>query len=394
MIEGFLRLLFAEKLYMSSETLCLLADQQGYNLRADSYRVLAIASTHSIDSQEAYQTYCCLLPKLCASLFQREPQIVQMDCDQGGRCILLVMDYSYKRITEQIVKPLIRLLDKNKCVKTVIGIGKEVTALSEIAASYHAAIHTLNSSELSSSERCLFYEDLQAIQNRSTIQSLIDLDKALQLFRRGDIENLRQMVTLYAEKVRALSDAKKIGRQPTSIRRMFVELTVYVLHIASDMGVDVDAILDGIDPYNFLLAKGKSTPEIIDWFIAMCVSLRKAMDEKSQYMELSIVQRVCTYIEEQITKSDLNLEEAACVVNMTPAYLSRLFRKEMGIGFVKYIAQRRMAIANELLKKTNIPIRDVAARVGYASANYFGVAFKKATGVSPQVYRESNRPAD
>ena len=51
----------------------------------------------------------------------------------------------------------------------------------------------------------------------------------------------------------------------------------------------------------------------------------------------------------------------------------------------------RMERARALLAGTDLPINQVAEQSGFADATYFYRAFKKANGVTPNVYRQNNR---
>ena len=392
-MNSFLGMLLDEKLLLETEKLHQIGDKQGLNLRALNYRVLIISSTCEISSVENYQKYCLDVPKYCSSFFSDANQQYLLEHDYAGKCIVLLMDNTRRKATEQTVFSLIQYLDKHQFADTVIAVGKQVDTLTEAAYSYRTAMNALSYRSLYSGERCLFCEDMQTMLQLSTLQSIVDPNHMLRLFQQGELGKLRETVTAYAERVRRLSGDSIEGRHPTSIRRMFVELTVYVLHVASDMGINVDELLNGIDPYNFLLYEEQATPVIIDWFMDFCIKIRHAIDEKSKSKERTVIQTVCDYINEHIMQNDLNLDDVSAVVNMTPSYLSKLFHKEMNIGFSKYIIRRRLEISKALLIETNMPIKQIAMKAGFASANYFGTVFKKMENISPNAYRTLNKSA-
>ena len=82
-------------------------------------------------------------------------------------------------------------------------------------------------------------------------------------------------------------------------------------------------------------------------------------------------------------------EELAKIVYLNPDYLTKLFRKQMGVTLGEYILQKRLALAKQLLLNTNLSILDISERVGITDASYFIRTFKKQIGVTPQQYRES-----
>ena len=78
-------------------------------------------------------------------------------------------------------------------------------------------------------------------------------------------------------------------------------------------------------------------------------------------------------------------------VNISTYYLSKIFKKEMGVNFITYVTDRKMDLAKEMLVNTDIPVLNIALDLAYNEANYFSKAFKKKTGLTPSEYREKYR---
>lgn len=89
-------------------------------------------------------------------------------------------------------------------------------------------------------------------------------------------------------------------------------------------------------------------------------------------------------------KGQLSLQDTADAAGVNPAYLSFLFKQEMGIGFSNYLQECRMQCAKELLSATNHKIKDVALESGFLDYHYFSKTFKKCTGCSPADYRKGH----
>ena len=67
------------------------------------------------------------------------------------------------------------------------------------------------------------------------------------------------------------------------------------------------------------------------------------------------------------------------------------FRELYGQSVHAYLLGRRMELAGELLRMTDMPVFKVAERAGYGSASQFGVEFKRRYSMSPQTYRKAMR---
>jgi len=83
----------------------------------------------------------------------------------------------------------------------------------------------------------------------------------------------------------------------------------------------------------------------------------------------------------------ISLEVVAENSNISPSYLSRLFKEEMGIGFSDYLIQIRLEESKRMLSETNQSIKAIALRVGYTDEKYYSKLFRKVTGIKPTDYR-------
>lgn len=94
------------------------------------------------------------------------------------------------------------------------------------------------------------------------------------------------------------------------------------------------------------------------------------------------------YIAKEFSKSDLGLVEVADIVGITPTYLSRLMKQELGLSFNKYLTKIRINFALNLINQ-GMMLKDIAREVGYSSPFYFSTAFKRTLGAAPIEYRKT-----
>lgn len=96
--------------------------------------------------------------------------------------------------------------------------------------------------------------------------------------------------------------------------------------------------------------------------------------------------RLLTYIHANYTEA-LTLEELAERCAMSPTHLSHRFRREIGRPLFAYINEVRIDRACVLLKRSDMPVVEVAYAVGYNSLSFFNRYFRRVTGDSPTEYR-------
>ncbi|GGA00319.1 hypothetical protein GCM10008018_53350 [Paenibacillus marchantiophytorum] len=88
-------------------------------------------------------------------------------------------------------------------------------------------------------------------------------------------------------------------------------------------------------------------------------------------------------------QEELSLTRLAELVYLSPPYLSRMYKQTTGQGLLDYITEVRIQRAKTLLMTSEHKIHEIAALVGLESAPYFTRLFKKITGITPQVYRDT-----
>lgn len=86
---------------------------------------------------------------------------------------------------------------------------------------------------------------------------------------------------------------------------------------------------------------------------------------------------------------DISLSSVANRFFFSQGHLSRIIRDTLGLSYTEYVTQLRIERAIKLLRNTNEPISEIGTAVGYKDANYFSKVFKKATGQTPQSFRQT-----
>lgn len=100
------------------------------------------------------------------------------------------------------------------------------------------------------------------------------------------------------------------------------------------------------------------------------------------------VELVTRLIEERLSRP-MNVAQLAREADLTPSYLSHLFRQVHGESVLGYIRGRRLQQAIHLLQNSTSPIKVIAASVGYPDLKHFNKVFRSQFGLSPRAYRSS-----
>lgn len=103
------------------------------------------------------------------------------------------------------------------------------------------------------------------------------------------------------------------------------------------------------------------------------------------------IKELLDYIGNNYNK-DIGLNELADRVSLNPAYLSLLFKEEVGMSYIKYLTQLRIKKAKEYLLE-GYRISEVSEMVGYNNYRHFSDIFKKTVGQTPNEYKGCTRCA-
>ncbi len=102
------------------------------------------------------------------------------------------------------------------------------------------------------------------------------------------------------------------------------------------------------------------------------------------------VAQACAYIRAHYAQN-ITLNDVSAALFVNPSYLSRVFHEKTGRTFTETLTRIRLDAAIDHLKKSDIPISDIARLCGYANSKYFYKQFKRHMGISPGEWRFANQ---
>lgn len=103
--------------------------------------------------------------------------------------------------------------------------------------------------------------------------------------------------------------------------------------------------------------------------------------------------RTLDYISDHL-HSRILLEDAANHLQLSTAYLSRLFKAEVGMTFVDYVNQKKVESAANLLRYSEYSTLEISNLLAFSSQSYFIKIFRKYMGVTPGGYKASYQMPD
>lgn len=100
----------------------------------------------------------------------------------------------------------------------------------------------------------------------------------------------------------------------------------------------------------------------------------------------NLLEEILDYINHEFGNS-ITAEETARHFGITNSYLSKLFSKYLGIGFIQYLNAKRISHAKILLSN-DVSVTDVCYECGFSDSSHFIAVFKKQVGMTPLKYKK------
>ena len=251
----------------------------------------------------------------------------------------------------------------------------------------------------------LLYQPENGIGGLGNAWHILERQSELRLFRPGSLHNASSLSGIGDEEVLAhmnrlidqagealsrndSSAAYACMEELTECMRLFESVSAFCIRYAALRAVTLLTGNAGDTAQELLrcIASANDIPRITQIVEMHMNSLIRENHAVGRSAVEKIVARIQTSYMEPMT-----LETLSKGVHMAPAYVSSLFRKEMGITLIKYLTECRMKHAAELLENSDMSISDIMSAVGYDNISYFGMLFKTGYGLSPTQYRRARR---
>lgn len=315
------------------------------------------------------------IKNICVDLLDSQNNGITFQ-DRNGKILLLIFENSEKESGKDCIREISEILLDETGEKPRIVLGKTVSGFKHLSKSYQDAISLLEKEEKNLQENSLvcetnhlhgFYESFYKIKE-SIFSDTGNTSHILELF-----SNFEKSILFH-------------NISPPLTRKFCFDFASSVCYAhALDTGEIVEGKLQAL--INAL--EKTSRKEALEYTKNIISQILRISDENMH----SLVAEAKSIINKNLSDS-ISVLSIASELFISPNYLSRLFKKVVGEGCNEYVVRKRIEKARHLLEVSTMNSGKIAGMVGYQDINYFSIAFKKHTGMSPTKYRESikNRP--
>lgn len=172
-----------------------------------------------------------------------------------------------------------------------------------------------------------------------------------------------------------------------SIKMISVEMINILERLIKELGIPSNLVYpDNVNPYDEI-TRFRTMDELCIWFKKLYATLVDAYEKNSLDEHHSpIIKKAVEFIFKNYDR-DISLSDVSHYVDVSPQYLSKLFKDECGKGFVNYLNNIRIEQAKRMLTE-GVKLKDLAERTGFNNYTYFFTVFKEITGMTPQQYEK------
>lgn len=346
-------------------------DQYFYNKR-ETLQIALVCPV--IDDNLAWRQHFELLnlyiKNTCIDLFDSKKEGVTFEDKNKNIVVAMFVRDEFEEVTERM-QYLIQYLKNEYDIHQKVILGSVVCGFNKINVSYNDAYVLLNNKntddEIITGEPReltlrLFNSRVQEIRT-NMINNIDDFEKIMNIY-----ESYSKVIEFYNL---SISLVKK-----TCFDILASLYFAYMMEKGDVVGSKLDSLSISLQNCN----RDDSLKITKDFIVQM---FQADIGESHE-----IIRKAKLYIKDHLNES-ISVYNIAEILYVTPTYFSKLFKNNTGEGCNNYIVRKRMEKAKLLLETTSMKTGKIANLVGYKDTNYFSLAFKKQTGMSPTEFRET-----
>ncbi|MGF7029975.1 AraC-like DNA-binding protein [Paenibacillus mucilaginosus] len=271
-------------------------------------------------------------------------------------------------------------------LKVSIGISRSFTRYTDANHAYTEALEALKRRISLGNDIILHYDDMKlgSGQRSSACVSLEHFeDDVIHALKVGDSVSTAGHYDRYVEAIME----KEIGFN--DFQMVMLQLVNRVYRLVNEQEGSLHSLVRNQSILNRFV-KLHTASEMTAWFKQEFLPpILEYMRERVDRQYINIAHEMVQLIHEQYGR-DLTLDTCAERLKYHPVYLSRVFKKEIGVTFIDYLTDYRMKMAKSWLENTDLKITEIAGRLNYTNATGFIRTFRKLTGMTPGQYRDSH----
>ncbi len=322
--------------------------------------------------------------EICSSRFICEP----VDVSDDHNALLCNIEKNVTSVSSDIISGLIKNIQHNILKKYTISLSAAVSTITssfkDISLLYYEVLNTSNYRLLYGHQSIIFTDEIKEVAEAQYVYPTENGRLLMDLLMLGKTEEARELY-------------KRIINYTINYSYNIIKSTL--LHLTFDISIVVDTVQRNSVypiPYNLnafisKLDSLETLDEINTHFFSLFESIVPKFEDKTLSKYDSIIKKAIDFIQKQYKNPALSIDMIADLVNMSPMYFGRLFKKMKSKSVADYINEVRIQNTRKLLLDSDSSINEIAEQCGFINHGYFYKLFKKIYTITPNQYRLNNR---
>lgn len=293
----------------------------------------------------------------------------------GRQIPLIVFREENKSLRSQtlvLVRIIINLLQRFPELECFVGIGNAYPSLEHIRLSYQEAL--LASVDMSLPSKYRFYSDSMNSSEFEQEQHARQLEKqVMDDVRFGNWEQVQVRI------IGLIEHYEKCGASVMVSQQRALEAMWITYRMLQELGIESERPL-----YSFQVSHYQ---QLRTETVSMLEKMMRSAIAMNENVKPDVVHQIKQYIMENSSK-DISLEMIADRVSLSPYYISKLFKEQLGLNYIDYLTECRIERAKSLMCDSELSLKEITFEIGYNDPNYFSRVFRRVYGITPTEYRK------
>lgn len=266
-----------------------------------------------------------------------------------------------------------------------MGVGNLYHGLEKARISYKEACNALDYKVIAGKNQIIHYCDIN-FQMADQYQLQNEQIESLEFFLKAGME------TKAIELLDSVFNENNLGQRASidTLRAIASNIVSVILNVTTKIGIHIsDVFVNSSQPFDRVF-RLDTLPDVKNYLKYLIITAINTIGRIQNKKVNQTVRQVVDYLQENLPNSELSLTNTAKAFYMNASYLSRIFKQETGQTFIEYLTKERMEKAISLLKETDLKAYQIADKVGVVDPHYFGICFKKYTGMSVNDFKRAD----
>lgn len=355
-----------------------------YVLRADIDEIYLDNSDYSDSTNNIGSNYIKqnIIEIIQSNLYENSEGIVSFTVNNNLIIGFMGFNYPYNKNTiKKVFMHTCKEISEIYKIQVAVGISNVYNSVTKAYEGYIEAVTALNYTIISQKVQVLCFSEIHPISSIHNNDLFAYQQKIEHVIKAGVTEEIKSIVEELDQVVLHTGILHHFGSK--DIMQQFAKIPIRIL---VEYGYSVEDVFGRRYIISDYINQIETFEEFKVWFTRFILSVANLIniDTIDNRKDIELAKE---YINNNYSKS-ITLQNVSETFMFSSCYFSKLFKKEAGMTFIRYLTEVRINKAKELLNDYSLKIYDISYMVGYSNVKHFVSLFKKNMGVTPSEYRK------